>query len=334
MPSIDRAIADGRSGDAKAVYLLVGTETLLIERALGLLRRAALGDESLAGFNEDRFDGDQASGGAVVAAANTLPMMAARRFVQLRRVDRLRKADQEELAAYVAAPADTACLVMTAEKLAGNTRLARAAKDRRVRYDAKALKGEALRSFVATEAKARGHVLAPAGAQALLDALGDDLAALDDALERLSLYVGPGQRIDSAAVDACIARVPTDSIWALVDAISVRDTAKAMRAAQALLAEREHPLRILAMVARQLRQVARMREALADGLGGEAAARKAGAPPFKARAMTEAARRFTLPELARAFETLAETDLGLKGSKVPGDVLLQEAVLRLCLGRA
>ena len=44
---------------------------------------------------------------------------------------------------------------------------------------------------------------------------------------------------------------------------------------------------------------------------------------------SEAARRFTLGDLGRAFDTLAETDLLLKGSKIPGDVALQRAVLEL-----
>ena len=89
-------------------------------------------------------------------------------------------------------------------------------------------------------------------------------------------------------------------------------------------------LRILAMVSRQLRMVAKMRQALGTGMSPEDAAREAGAPPFKARDLERAARRFTLPHLANAFSVVAETDGLLKGSRRPEDALLQEAVLRLC----
>jgi len=142
--------------------------------------------------------------------------------------------------------------------------------------------------------------------------------------------VGPGQRIDQAAVEACVTRIRVDSIWALVDAVGLRDRKKALLAAMSLLADREPPLKILAMLARQLRMVGKMRDGLAQGLAPEAAAKAAGAPPFKARELTESARRFRLTDLSRAFAVIAETDLLLKGSKQPGDVVLEHAIMRLC----
>jgi DNA polymerase-3 subunit delta len=76
-----------------------------------------------------------------------------------------------------------------------------------------------------------------------------------------------------------------------------------------------------------------MRQALASGLRGQDAAKEAGAPPFKARDLTESARRFKARDLSLAFSVLAEADLALKGSRTPPDVVLEEALLRLCGGR-
>ena len=58
----------------------------------------------------------------------------------------------------------------------------------------------------------------------------------------------------------------------------------------------------------------------------EEAAKRAGAPPFKAADLTESARRFTADSLGDAFALIAETDRALKGSKRPPDVILQDAV--------
>jgi DNA polymerase-3 subunit delta len=331
---IAKLIADAREGAFGPVHVLVGAERFLIERAVGLLRRASLGDGP-AGFNDDLFHGSSSlSGRSVVSAARTLPMMAQARFVLVRDADAMSTAEQEPIAAYLADPAESTCLVLTAEKLHGQSKLAKAAKKAKVLFDAKPLKGPALRRFAAAEAERRGHRLTGRAAEALIEALGDDLAALDDAVERLSLYVGDGQRIDVDAVQACVSRIAADSIWALVDAVAVRNTKKALEAAGSLLADREPPLRILAMVARQLRMVARMREVLASGLRGREAALEAGAPPFKARELTEAARRFNARQLATAFSTLADADLALKGSKRPPERVLEEAILQLCTGHA
>lgn len=324
-------IHDARRGELGTVHLLVGAERFLVERAVASLRAAAVGDGPT-GFNEEVFHGRGLSASSVLSAARTLPMMASRRFVLVRDTEAMAAAELDALAGYVEAPADSTCLVLVAGKLDGRTRLAKAAKKAKVLVEAQPLKGGALRAFAEREARSRGHQIAPAAAEALLEGTGEDLAALDDALERLSLYVGPGAPIDVAAVEACVLPVRTDSIWALVDGVSAQDTRRALGAAAALLADREPPLRILAMVARQLRIVARMREALAAGQSPQDAARAAGAPPFKARDLTQAARRFDAAALRAAFAVVSETDLALKGSKRPGDVVLEEAILRLCGG--
>jgi DNA polymerase-3 subunit delta len=260
--------------------------------------------------------------------------MAKARFVLVRDADGLAPSELDAIAGYLDDPSPSTCLVLLAEKLDKRTRFVKAATKHGFFTEAKELKSGQVRSFLVSEAKARGHAVAPDAAAAAVDALGTDLAAIDDALERLSLYAGAGNAIDLAAVEACVTRVRTETIWALVDAVSLRDARKALSAAGSLLADREPPLRILGMVARQLRMVARMRESLADGLRGPEAAKRAGAPPFKARDLTEAARRFTMADLRLAFDILSETDLALKGSKRAGGVVLEEAILRLCTPHA
>lgn len=333
-PDIQDVIANAREGRFGPVYVLMGPERFLIDRATELLKHAALGDGP-AGFNDDLFHGNASfSAQRAINAARTLPMMANARYVLARDVDQAPPAELEALAAYVAAPVDTACVVLTATKLDKRSKLYKAASAAKAAYEAKPMKGAALRRFASDEAQRRGHALTPRAADALAEALGEDLAAIDDACERLSLYAGAGQKIDVDAVEACVTRVATDSIWALVDGVGMRNTAKALHAAGSLLADREPPLRILAMVARQLRMVARMREGLAAKLPDAEAAAAAGAPPFKARELKESARRFTMRELSAAFTTLALADLALKGSRVPPERILEEAILALCTGRS
>jgi DNA polymerase-3 subunit delta len=330
---IDTLIAEARKGRFPPVCLLTGAERFLVERAVRLLREASLGDGP-SGFNDDLFHANASfSAQRAIGAARTLPMMARARFVLVRDVEQAPAAELEALASYVPAAVDSTCFVLTATKIDGRTKLAVAANAAGALYEAKPLKGPALRRFATDEAERRGHAMTPRAAEALIASLGDDLAAIDDAVERLSLYVGPKERIEEDAVEACVTRVAADSVWALVDAVSARNTKKALHAVGSLLDNREQPLMILGMVARQLRIVARMREALAKGLDDEAAASEAGAPPFKARELKESARRFTARDLASSFGTLARADLALKGSKVPPEHVLEEAILDLCTGR-
>ncbi len=326
---IHTLIAEARAGRFGPVHVLVGAEHFLAERAAGLLRNAVVG-EGPKGFNEDVFHGKSLSARPVLSAARTIPMMAPTRFVLVRDLDHMAAAELDGLSTYLDDPPPSTCLVAVATKLDGRSRFAKAAKKAGVWIDVEPVRGGALRQFAMAEARGRGHRLAEDAADALVDAVGSDLGALDDAVERLSLYAGEGRPIGIQAVEAVVTRVRVDTIWALVDAVSARDARRALGAAGSLLADREPPLRILAMIARQLRMVARMREALASGMRPPDAAKAAGAPPFKARELTEAARRYRLPDLASAFDVLAEADRSLKGSKVPPAIVMEQAVLRLC----
>lgn len=328
--TVQALVTNAKAGKFGAVHLLVGEETILRDRAVSALRRASVGD-GIAGLNEDTFHGSQATGAQVVAAARTLAMMSPVRFVLVRGVDAMKADELDVLAAYLEDPSSSTCLVMTAEKLDGRSKLSKIAKKTDALVDVPRLKGAAIAGFAQGEARARGHALGPDATQALLDCVGDDLAAIEDAVERLSLYVGKGAAIDLAAVDACVARMRTESIWSLVDALGMRDPRKATRALASLLADQEPPLRIVAMIARQFRMIAKAQEALATGSSPAEAAQIAGAPPFKADELARATKRSSPAELRRIVTGLARLDRALKSSKVQPDVLMVDAVTSMAM---
>jgi len=332
MKALDLA-ARARKGELGPVHLIVGSERLLVDRAVHALRRACVGDGPL-GFNDDVFHGKGLTMTSVLSTARTVPMMAKTRFVLVRDAESIAPEELDKLVTYLDAPSPSTCLVLVADKLDGRTKVSKVLKSKGIWVDAEPLAPPAVKAFLLAEAQGRGHRLTSDATDALLDTLGGDLGALEDALERLSLYVGAGKPIDMDAVGACVSSTRVESIWALVDAVSASDRKRALQTTASLLADREAPLRILAMVARQLRIVAKMRQALADGQSPPEAAKAAGAPPFKARELAQAAKRFTMSELTASFDVLADTDLALKSSKRPDALILEEAVVRLAGTRA
>ncbi|MFO0683455.1 MAG: DNA polymerase III subunit delta [Sandaracinus sp.] len=326
---IQSLLQAARRGEWEPVVVLVGGETFLIERAVRLLRKASVGDGPR-GFNDDLFHGSGLAGAKVAAAARTLPMMARSRFVLVRGAQDAQAAELDALAGYVADPSPSTCFVITAEKIDGKTKLAKAAKASKAWLSVEPLKGGLLERFATGEAKRRGHAFEGPALAALLDATGNDLAAIDDAIERLSLYVGEGHAITKDAVEATVTRVRVDSIWALVDAIAQKRTKVAMEATLSMLGDREPALRILAMVARQVRMVAKMKSGLESGLSPADAVKAAGAPPFKARELGDSARKFSDADLRRALVLLRDADVALKGSKREPEIVMEETVLALC----
>jgi DNA polymerase III subunit delta len=331
------AVAQAKQGKLLPLYLVAGEERLLRDEVVSALRTASLAG-GVAAFNEDKFTAGEADIESVIAAARTVPMMAPRRFVLLRGAERWDTSEGEtspfdRLAEYAAAPVDSTCLVVVATKLDGRRKIAVLARKRGFLVACDSPDSRALPGWIADRLAARGHDIDRDVAELLAALAGPQLSSLDDAIERLSLYVGPGAVVDEAAVGACVARVRTADTWALVDAVGARDLGRALRTLADAYDPREHGLPLLGALAWSIRQLARYQAAVESGASPDDAARQAGVfQPYRARELAIKARAVRPKEVERWMLVLAETDLALKSSRRAADAILEEMLTRLCRG--
>jgi DNA polymerase-3 subunit delta len=330
-----QAVAEAQAGRLLPVYLVVGEERLLRDQVVQAIRTAALAG-GVPAFNEDKFTAGEVDAAAVVAAARTVPMMAPRRFVQLRGIDRwdAKETDSEpfdRIAEYASAPVDSSCMVLVGTRIDGRRKLASLARKQDFLVTCDPLDDRALAGWIAERSGAKGHAIDRDAAELLAALAGPGLWSLDDAVERLSLYVGPGSPIGEEAIAACVARVRTADTWALVDAVGARDLGSALRTLADAYDPRERGLPLLGALAWSIRQLAKYQAAVASGAAPQDAARQAGAfQPHRARELSAKARAVAPREVERWLLVLSETDLALKSSRRPPEAVLEEMLTRLC----
>ncbi len=322
LPSVIEAIDRGK---LDPVYFLVGAERFWIDRAIEALRRRI--DETRTGFNVEVFDGPSASASGILNAARTLPMFGAHRLVLVRQADQIDAAELEGLLPYLAHPAPTTTLVLVATQLDGRKKHVAEAKRRGMLHDAQPLRERQVPSWIAARARERKVTIEADAAQALAQAVGTSLSELDDALERLALFVGPGQSIDAEAVASCVGTVRPHTVFELLDAVGAGDRAKALLVLRRLFDAREAGLKILWWVSRHLRQLLLAREA--GRLSSGALASKLGVPPFVAEKIAAQAARLPPERLRRGLLSCAEADRELKGSRRPETIVLEQLVVAL-----
>jgi len=324
------------AGTLRPVLLVVGADQYMRDRVLARITETAI-TPALAAFNHDRFVAGESSIDTVLAAANLLPMMADRRLVLVRQLERWEtKGDSEQapldrLASYAEAPNPSTVLVLVADSLDGRRRFAQLAKKADFVVGCEPMNERELQGFVVAEAKTRGHTIEPEVAALIAQLGGPDAFQLVDAVERLSLYVGPGAPIDSDAVAASITRLRVEDSWALVDALRARDPAASLAILGRVYDARDRGLPLLGAIAWSVRQLLKLQSNLAQGLRLDEAARRAGLfNPTRARELADSLRTARPGELELMLETLADADLALKGSKRLPLSVLEGAVLRLC----
>jgi DNA polymerase-3 subunit delta len=345
----EEAIAEAAAGKLRPVYLVLGEERLLVDRVVHALREA-VAKGGIAGFNEDKFTAGESSIGSVIGAAKMLPMMAKLRFVWVRGLDRWEKKEGDddapaptkkgkvelspldELAEYAKDPPSSTVMVLSAPKLHGQRRVVAAAKKNGFLVACEPLSREALPRWIAAAAREKGHPVSPEVADHLAEIAGPELGYVADAVERLSLFVGPKQPITEDAIAAVVTRVRQSSVWELLDAVTRRNTAAALAILADVFDPRDGGLKLLGAVAWSVRQLVKFDSALRTGADPREAAQRAGMPPFKAQDAARTVKSVPPGTLPSWLRLLAETDLALKSSRRGPQAILEAMLIEMCKG--
>jgi DNA polymerase-3 subunit delta len=321
-------LAEIAKGAIAPIYCLHGSERYLIDRAVGALRQAILGQAGpTAGFDHDVFDLKESPLAQVVAAARTLPMWSKRRLVVAFGIDGVKSDQLEPLVDYVADPNPRGCLVLVGDKVDGRLRAFLALRKAGFLHEFARLKDRELGAWLAGEAKRRALPIEPGAAQALAEAAGPDLGRVVQALEQVALFAnGPIKR---EHVEELIPESRERGVFELTRAIGTGDVAAALRLLANMLRNREPALKIQFMLLRQLRQIWRAKELTAASVPRAEIAAAIGIAPFFLDDVLVPAGRMSTAALRRSFLHLYQADRSLKSSRIAPEVQMTRLVRRL-----
>ncbi len=333
----EEAIAEAEAGKLRPVYVVAGEEVFLAEAVLTAIRSHV--DTGMAmGLNDDKFVASETSATTVVNAAQTAPMMARQRLVILSGVERWDAKAKgqkgagplDELASYATDPMPSTVLVVVGRKINGSRKLMKAAKKGGFLVSCQSPSNRELPGWIRRRCQTLGHRISGQVAAALAELVGPELGPVADALERLSLYIGPGETITEEALAEVVTRVRQETVWALVDALGARDVAGSLTALEDAYDPRDGGLPLLGAVSWRVRQLLKFQAAISQGAPTDGAAKAAGVPPFRAGAVARVVRGLSTRKLEGWLLLLAEADLALKGSRRQGFEVLATMVIAMC----
>src|SRR5207244_11619668 len=181
----------------------VGKEPSLVERALGALRRRFLPVGRPGTWRTLWADQDADRLGDALADLRSPPLFGGSQVAVLRNAGKLREDDQARVldALPTLGGGGTLVLVVAGDpdqrrKLLGARLRARAG------FGFPELGAGAASPWVVRLARERGHEIAPAAAEELVERCGPTLGVLAGELDKLSLHVGPAARIEAEPVRA------------------------------------------------------------------------------------------------------------------------------------
>ncbi len=321
------------------VYVLFGEDEFRKDAAVRDLVDAAA-DPSTRDFNVETRRGGELAPETLDALLATPPMMADRRVMVIRDVDKLKKDARAVLERYLARPATDLMLLLVAP---AGAKLEKALTSRGTPIEFEPLTGDRLPRWVAYHTEhVLGRTITPEATALLIEAVGPDLTQLALELEKLASYAA--ETIDEGAVSAVVGIRRGESLGDLLDAVAARDAAAALALLPGVLQQPKTTAVSIVM------NLTTQTLALAYGV----AARDRGTPPralfneymsllretgaFPGRPWGEAVNawtkhtdRWSAAELDAALEALLITDAALKETRLSSpEQLLATLVLRLC----
>ena len=302
-----------------SVYLLLGDDEERKARGVEKLRK---------GRAVEAYDAAETSPEIIVSACNSYSLFGDGPFVLVRNLDAWNATQKARVLDYLQNPSPESDLVMLGEKLGAREKLLAAVKKTGEVHDFKQPTGKALAKWAVGHAKNLGLELPEDVAGELVQRCSDDKIRVMGEIDKLALYAEGTATLED--LEALVRPDLQSNIFRFVDALGTGDRSEALELLEALLTTGEPPLRIVYMVRRQFRLLARARSLFESGASRSEVASALKVPPFVAKKLEEQARRIDEGDLERALALTLDLEGGLKGGSDLADELQVElAVLKL-----
>ncbi len=317
-----------RNDGAGKVYLVLGPEVYLSRIAMDLLKSKCIDPESMA-FDYAEFTAGNTTADEILEAANTFPMVSKKRFVLVTDTERLKDADQETLLGSLQTISARSVLAFLAEDLDHRKKFYKTMREKHIVAEFPKLKGPALEQWAGSYLQRKGYRCTSQAVKRIVDLAGSDLQMLAAELEKLLLYAGSEKNISDDAVGELIGSSRQQGIFDFIGAVGKRDRSAALRSLANLMSMGEHPLVIVAMLARHCRQVLIAKELLEQGIQSREIASAAQIPPFLLESFLRQTRTVAVGTIQQMHLRLADIDRRLKSSSADGRRMLENLICSL-----
>lgn len=335
---LKKAMKDIQAGSHAPVYLCYGPEKYRVRGFIQALIEA-LAEPEHREFAVSKYDLSETSLSAVLEDAETLPFMVPKKLVIAANAAFFTGAKEsskvehnlDRLIDYLKSPVDYTVIVFTvdADKLDERKKVVKALKDRDAALPFLSLTPEELKQWVIQQSRKKGFTFESGAIDQIILYTGCNLQALSAEIEKISLYVGQEGNATSDLIDQLVARSTEQNVFILVEDIVQLRLDRAFVILEELLKQKEEPIKIMSLIARQFRIILQVKELGKQGYSQGQIASQIGLHPFAVKVAEGQAKKYEIHRLSTILSQLADLDYQMKTGRIDKVLGLELFLLKL-----
>ena len=308
---MERLKNDIKNKSFQHVYLLYGDEDYLIKYYKTRLKEEIIGDDTM---NYSFFQGQVSEVNEVIGTCDTMPFFSERRLVILEESGLFKSGDQ--MAEYIKALPDYVYIIFMEASIDKRTKLYKAINSTGSAVELKPYTGDMQLRWITGLLARDGKKMTVNDMKYLVSLTGDNMVNINSEIEKLISYVGDREVINGEDVSNIVTRQIGDHIFKMVAAMGERKQTEALSYYYDLLAKREPPYKILALVIRQFNLIVQAKELSEKRFLDKDIASKIGVNPYFVKEYISQGRKFDMDTLLRALNACAQADEDIKTGKM------------------
>lgn len=326
--------------EIEPVYVLYGAETYLRDLAAKAITEACFGEGDFRDFNDDAFSLNTPDNiRTALAAADQLPMMAARRAVRITEVrvstssqkDTLKEDNFDAVAAYLKNPSPTSVVIFVADELNGSRKLGKLLKDCAGAVEFAPLDDAGLVGWARQELRKNDVEMDERTIRHLIAMVGPDVRRLTVEIAKLATSALPSKTIGIDLVDDLVANASENENFALSNALASNDAKRILHVLKKDLDNGGEPVALVGLLSYHYRRMLIAKDLMDSGADRQTVTKTAKVFGPSSEPFLAATRRTSKKHIEHAVIRLAEIDLAIKtsvgGSAPKGPRMLLEALV-------
>lgn len=322
--SMKRIVQDIKNGEFAHVYLLYGEEAYLRKQYRDNLRKALVADDDT--MNCSVYAGKDIDINEIIDMAGTMPFFAPRRAIMIENSGWM-KSGNDRMAEFLKNIPDTTYIIFEESEIDKRNKLFKAVTANGYAANCEVQDEATLKKWIMGLLKKENKLITPDALNILLDRTGTDMEGIKKELEKLICYKYYDEGITAEDVEElCTVRVQ-NKIFDMVEAVAGKQQKQALDLYYDLLALKEAPMKILALISRQFNMLLQVKEMKMKGYQEQTIATQTGLNAyFLKKKYIPQASKFKLEQLQQALIACVEAEEAVKTGNMT-DILSVELII-------